>query len=229
MMKNATKVSAALLQTLPLLTVLNQRQLEALTAHVDKKDVPAGVTFLFEGQNPDGLHFVLTGWMKAEKLSPEGRQQTLRFIGPGEVMNELAVFSGLKTAATFITLDDTEILSIPMDTLQENLMQDPEFLKAVIRSLANRTHQLVQMVENLSLHNVEVRLARFLLDEAKDGVIRRPPWKTQQEIAARLGTVLEVTNRSLQKIIKEGLIKMDRDQITILDSEKLKDLAQSKG
>jgi DNA-binding transcriptional regulator LsrR (DeoR family) len=82
-------------------------------------------------------------------------------------------------------------------------------------------------VENLSLYSVEARLARLLLDEAEKGVYQRPSWKTQSEIAAQLGTVLDVVNRNLQNLQKQGIIEINRTEIRILDKTKLEALSRS--
>jgi len=47
---------------------------------------------LLDGEGSNYLYFVVKGWFKAEKISPDGRQQTLRFVGPEELINELSIF-----------------------------------------------------------------------------------------------------------------------------------------
>jgi DNA-binding transcriptional regulator YhcF (GntR family) len=60
------------------------------------------------------------------------------------------------------------------------------------------------------------------LDRAKEGLLHREHWATQAEMAARLGTVLDVLNRALQQLVNEGLIEVERHQIRILDQDGLK-------
>jgi CRP/FNR family transcriptional regulator len=81
---------------------------------------------------------------------------------------------------------------------------------------------LVSLIEDLSLRTVEARLARHLLERASAGKLRRHRWATQAEMAARLGTVLEVLNRALQGLVAEGLIEVERHQIRIVDRGGLK-------
>jgi len=45
-------------------------------------------------------------------------------------------------------------------------------------------------------------------------------------MAARLGTVLDVVNRNLQKFVRDGLIEIQRDKITIVDRNRLEEIAQ---
>jgi CRP/FNR family transcriptional regulator len=179
-----------------------------------------------EGELSDQLIFVVSGWFKSEKTSKEGRQQTLRFIGSMEVINEYSVFSDEPNAATIIALEKADIFQLNKLDVEILLSQSSGFLRAVIASLAKRIQILLNHVENLSLYSVEQRLARYLLEEAKDGVVNRQTWKTQAEIAAHLGTVVDVVNRILQEFERQGLISISRKQFKILDSDSLKAITE---
>ena len=56
--------------------------------------------------------------------------------------------------------------------------------------------------------------------------LARPSWYTQNELAARLGTVADVVQRSLRRLEAEGVIRVERHLITILDPERLAELAE---
>ncbi len=73
------------------------------------------------------------------------------------------------------------------------------------------------MVEDLSLRSVEARLARLLLAQTHTNILPRHRWATQAEIASRLGTVPDVINRALRSLAQEGLIKVERHQIQLLN------------
>jgi CRP/FNR family transcriptional regulator len=80
-------------------------------------------------------------------------------------------------------------------------------------------------VEDLSLRSVRGRLARFLLERAEEGEVERE-W-TQDEIAARLGTVRDVVGRNLRALADAGLIEIRRQRIVLLDREGLE--AETRG
>ena len=83
--------------------------------------------------------------------------------------------------------------------------------------MGERIADLVQMVADLSLLTVEARLARLLLEHAEGEVVKRRRWSTQDEMAARLGTVPDVLNRALRGLVEADLIRVERRQIQILD------------
>lgn len=190
------------------------------------KAVEKDEILLLEGDFSNQLIFVEKGWFKSEKTSKEGRQQTLRFIGPMEVINEYSVFSNEPNEATIIAMEKAEIFYLIKSDVETLLNRSSSFSRAVILNLAKRIQILLNHVENLSLYSVEQRLARYLLEEAKDGIVSRQPWKTQAEIAAHLGTVVDVVNRGLQKFERQGLISMNRKQFKILDQEGLRAITE---
>lgn len=185
-----------------------------------------GEVLLLEGQTSDSLYFVHSGWLKAEKVSFEGRSQVLRFIGPDEIINELSVFSKQPSAMSVIALDAAIVFSVPGAVIEQLMHTNRALSRCVIQSLAMRIQHLVTHVENLSFYPVETRLARFLLAEAHGKIVLRQSWKTQAEIASRLGTVLEVLNRQLQDFERKSLIEVGRDQIIIKDQPGLERIAR---
>jgi CRP/FNR family transcriptional regulator len=160
--------------------------------------------------------------LKAVKISAQGREQVLRFIGPGEAFNEIGVFAGTRNPATVIALEPATVRVIHCDVMRSLLADYPDISSAAIQNLARRVYHLVSLVEDLSLRTVEARLARNLLEQSEASTVRRERWATQAEMASRLGTVLDVLNRALHSLANEGLIEVERHRIRILDREGLK-------
>ena len=213
------------LKQFSLLSVFTDDQLKKIKQLTRFHEFKKNENIILEGEFANELFFVMKGWLKAEKVSREGRQQTLRFIGPGEVVNELSVFSNEKSNISVVAMEPVVAFSISKSQIDQQLIIVPSFSVAVIKSLAKRMQHLLNHIENLSLYPVEVRLARFLLDGEEKGIVARQTWKTQSEIANQLGTVLDVLNRNLQNLVKEGYILIDRNQIKIIDIKGLKKIA----
>jgi CRP/FNR family transcriptional regulator len=190
------------------------------------KTVKKGEILLLEGEISKKLIFVETGWFKSEKTSISGRQQTLRFIGPMEVLNEYSVFSEEPSEAAIIALENGKIFYLQKSDVEILLNQSPGFSRVVISNLAKRIQHLLNHVGNLSLFSVEQRLARYLLDDEEDGLVKRQSWRTQAEIAAQMGTVVDVINRILQKFERERIIEISREHFRILDRNRLRKIIQ---
>jgi CRP/FNR family transcriptional regulator len=198
---------------------------ELISQQMQYHEYAAGQIVFLEGEQHVALYIVDTGWLKAVKTSPDGREQVLHFIGPGEVFNAIGVFVADSNPATVIALEASFVWVIEQKNVIELFDQHPELGRFVIRELAGRVQRLIQMVEDLSLRSIEARLARYLLEQSEEELLMRPRWATQAEIANRLGTVPDVLNRALRILVRENLIRVERHQIQILDQAGLKSKA----
>jgi CRP/FNR family transcriptional regulator len=217
--------AARLLASVPSFAGLDPTTLESVARSAVRQAYAANQVVFLEGEPAAGLYVVQEGWLKAIKISPAGREQTLRVVGPGETFNEISVLAGAANLATVVALEPATLWVIPSETMLHLLEIHPHLARVVIQHLAARIQHLVALVEDLSLRTVEARLARLLLEQASNGVISRRRWLTQAELAARLGTVPDVLNRALRSLIEAGHVQVERHEIRILDPAKLETVA----
>ncbi len=210
------------LRQVPYFAELDEETLEDVARAAVRREYDAGEIVFCEGESCVGLHFVEKGWLKIVRLSPDGREQSLRIVGAGELFGEMGVFSCGRNPATVIALEKTVLWVIRQDAMYRLLEQRPQMAWSILQSVAKRVTELINLIEDLSLRTVEARLARYILYYAEGGRLRRQRWATQAEMAARLGTVLHVLNRALHTLEAEGLIAVDRQEIRILDMEGLR-------
>ena len=214
------------LATIPLLQGLDAaRQSELADAAIWREYAP-GAVVLLEGEGPSGLNYLQYGWLKAVKQSPDGREQILRLIGPSEIFNEVGVFANMTNPATVIALEAAGAWLLPRAQLHDILRTHPDVAEKVIENMAQRILYLVSMIADLSLRTVEVRVAHFLLEEAKDDQLHRQRWATQAELAARLGTVSDVISRVFRNLSDAGIIQVNHHEIRIVDRPALEAIAQ---
>ena len=86
---------------------------------------------------------------------------------------------------------------------------------------------MVGLVENVSLREVPQRLAAYLLDlsERQGNQITVELDLTKGQLAAVIGTIPETLSRGLTKLCHEDLIKVNGLEITLLDTQKLREKA----
>ena len=229
MSKNSLTEAMQALEAVSYFSELDRSSLQSIAKAAVRHDYDAGQVAFVEGDACAGLYFVQDGWLKIVRLSSDGREQILRVVGPGEVCNEVGVFACRPNPATGIALDETSVWIIESETILRLLDQIPGLACTVTRGLAERVLHLLDLVEDLSLRTIEARLARILLERATAGTLHRYRWATQTEMAARLGTVPDVLSRALRKLADEGLVRVSRHQIQILDREGLRRKAQVEG
>ena len=214
-----------LLLSVPYLGGVDAATLTAIGEAAVLRKYDAGQTIFIEGEASAGLFIVQDGYLKSVKVSMSGREQVVRVVGPGDVFNAIGVLASETNPGTVIALEDSTVWTIERTALLRLLDEHPALGGMIIQSLAMRVQQLMHQVEDFSLRSVEERLARLLIEEAVEGTVMRRKWDTQAAMAARLGTVTDVLNRSLRRLTDDGIVEVERDQICILDIDKLKALA----
>ena len=215
------------LSTIPYFADLDANTLELVAKATIHQRFTAGEIVFLEGDPCVGIYIVKDGWLRAVKISPAGREQVIRFVGPGDTFNEIGVLSGGVNLITVEALEQTELIIIQRDALLGLLDEHPKMARIIIQNLANRIIHAMDLIVDLSLRPVEGRLARFLLDQASGDDIYRKSWATQAAIAARIGTVPVVINRAFRSLVEANLIALERNRIHILDRVELEKIASA--
>jgi CRP/FNR family cyclic AMP-dependent transcriptional regulator len=180
----------------------------------------AGEVVMFEGDPCEAVYFVLEGQVRVYRLSAAGREQVLTRLGPGSTFNTVPPFeSGSVNHATVEAVTPVSLCIMTSEDFLRLVGECTELALAILRDFATRLDHLTNLVEDLSLHTVRGRLARFLLEHADVGGVTRR-W-TQEEMAAHLGTVRDMVGRTLRAFADAGLVRMDRQRIVLLDREGL--------
>lgn len=200
--------------------------LDEIRRAATKHNFSAGEIIFQESYQRSGLWIIEQGWLKVVKYSLSGREQVLHYLGPGEAINLIGVFTDRPNPASAITLEPALLYHVPQQVMLDLIDNHPDLAKQVIADLAERVTHLVSMVEDLSLRTVEARLARYILGHHEASPTFRQRWATQSEIAARVGTVPDVINRVLRKFSEEGIIEISRHQIRIIDRARLEEKVQ---
>ncbi len=209
------------------LATLPPSVVEALAAVATRRSFRAGEMLFIEGEPVAGLFLVESGRVKVSRFSREGREHTLHLVGPGATFNDVAALDGGPNPATAIAIDDAIVWRIDRADLHRVAVAQPSLAWALIESIARRTRDLVATVQDLAMRNVRGRLARLLLEQAEAAERGDPPESmTQEDMAARLGTVREVIGRALRALAADGIVEVDRNRIMVLDRVRLEDEAE---
>lgn len=219
-----SKKTAELLRLVPYFSQLSPRELATVADGMVERQIQAGQIGFLEGEPCAGLYLVVTGQAKIYRLSPDGREQVLSLLNPGDSCNEVPVVDGGLNPATFVAIDTSKVWIWTGDSMDRLRRVIPDLNEEIIRSLAGRCRELVDKVHNLSFLPVTARLADFLLQQAsEDAELDRKQW-TQDEMAAHIGTVREMVGRALRNLEKDELVRFNRHRIEIVDREGLESL-----
>ncbi len=213
-------IAIAALKAQPYFKSLDDTELGRLARALIERSFDKDEVVFLESDPCEGLYIVREGSVKIYKLSPEGREQILTSVRAGGSFNEVAVFDGGPNPANVAALQRATVWIVPRAAIIDLIRRRPDIALAIVQNLGARLRHLVSLVEDLSLRQVSARLAKLLLETASG----QERMLTQQEMAARLGTVREMIGRSLRQLEARGLIRMERNKVIILDRKGLEKL-----
>ncbi len=180
-----------------------------------------------EGDRADGFFIVSSGRIKVFKLSPEGKEQVLHVIEPGQSFAEATIFEGGHFPASAEALADSETVFIPKKPFIDLLEKTPRIALRMLGSMSKWLKRMTDLVESLALRDVETRLVVFVSEELKsrgtplaDGAVLELE-VTKNVLASRLGTVPETFSRTLRKLQEEGKIRVRGRQIRVMSANRL--------
>jgi CRP-like cAMP-binding protein len=208
------------LKNIPYFAGIDETGIDAIRRYVYEKKAERGELLLSEGDKADRLFFVVEGVVKVFKTSPDGKEQILRIIRPGESFNDVPVLDGGLSLVSAAAMGPVVLYAIKKTDMEALLRERTLIAFNVIRVLSQRVIELISLVEDLSFRHVTGRVAKMLLEYAGDKEGARPHL-TQQEMAAVIGTAREMVGRSLKSLESEGAIRMERNQIVITDQKAL--------
>ena len=179
---------------------LDQDELTILAKGMSLRLYRAGETILWHGEPCAGLCVMRRGSVKLFRLSTRGRELVVRTFGPGDTFNEVPVFDKGPNVVNVAAMEESDIWVIEPEVIQNMLHSDPTMADAVILNLAQNLRHMIELVEELSFYQVTNRLARLLTQLPAEALDSQSSGRlTQDQMAARLGTVREVVARSLPR------------------------------
>ncbi len=183
-----------------------------------------------EGDNAEGFYLLVSGKVIVFKVSAEGKEQVIHIVEPGQTFAEASVFSGGTYPAFAKTIEDSLLVFIPKKEFMNMLAEKPDIAIRMLSSMAAWLRRMVDLVEDLSLKDVEARFLRFLktrlertgVDIEKDTVIELDVDKAV--IAAQINAVPETFSRMLKRLSEKNVIEVKRNRIRVLSPEVLEDV-----
>src|SRR5687768_511452 len=206
---------------------MDEKTLAALAARAVERRYERDELLFLAGEEARGLYVIVEGSVRAFRESLDGREQVIHVERAGATVAEVPVFDGGTFPSTVAAEEPTAVLYIDRRDVRRLCIEHPEIGLAALKLLAGRLRRCAELVETLSLREVGQRLARFLLAEARAKGAREGSGfrltlsQTNQQIAARVGSVREVVSRALTRLQHDGLISLEGRALTIHDERKL--------
>jgi CRP/FNR family transcriptional regulator, dissimilatory nitrate respiration regulator len=217
-----------LVRGVPWLSHIEDDELEALLQDSELRTLKTR-EWLFRQETPaDWLHVVISGTVRLVRSAGDGRMATIRCVERGGTLGELSMVS---SAGVYLysseALRRTHVLSIPAARCREILDRQPacraEFMSRLALELTDRLEDLALLTQGDAMS----RLVSYVLRQLPSGRSRSPRvirlTIPKRWLAAQLAMTPETLSRLLAKLRDSGAINIDRQRLTVLDEQKLRD------
>ena len=201
-------------------------ELEAVAAASRLRVFRRGQVVCTAGQPGDTVIVVVSGRLKVVIRSAEGGELTLTVVQPGGVFGELAAVDGGPRSADAETLEESRLLLIPRELVQDMCARVPAVSLAVAKSLAATLRRLTEGASDLVFLDLPRRVAKVLLSQPRDedGVIRLK--MSQEQLAHQVAGTRQSVNAALRGFERRGWIEAHDRIVTVKQAAALSRFAE---
>ena len=213
-------------QCFPIWNKLTADQQQRLRDVTELQKIPSGTVVHDGSPECKGMVLVKSGQLRAYLLSEEGREVTIcRFFEMDICLFSASCVMPNMMFDVFIEAEkDTEIWVIPA-CMYQNLMDESLPLSNYSHALiTNHFSEVMWLMEQIMWKSFDKRLAGFLVEESR--IEETNALKiTHEKIAAHLGTAREVVTRMLRYFQSDGMVKLTRGTVELVDKKALQRLS----
>ena len=180
--------------------------------------IPEGETIIEYGQNLRRIPLILNGAIKILRLDAMGDELLIYYLGKGETctMTMTCCIGQKKSEIKAIAETEVEFISVPVEKMKDWTAKYESWMAFVFDSYNNRFDEMMQSIDSLAFGNMHDRLVKYLKDQV---MIRKTTTldHSHQDIAYDLHTSRVVISRLLKSLEREGIIKLGRNKISVLN------------
>ena len=213
------------LRSCRLLAGLPQPDLNNVAAVTVVKSLEKGDYLFHEGDPAHGFYVVQRGAVNVHRVSATGKEQVIHVFRAGDSFAEAALASEKGYPADARAIEPSQVLLVQKDGILALLKRQPELALRMLAAMSGHLRALVGQLDDLTLKDVETRLANWLVKRCPNPQSAQPVrielTMTKRVLAAELGTVSETLSRTLAKFREQELLAVKGRAITILSPVKL--------
>lgn len=192
-------------------------------ARLTTRELRNGERLLHEGDACRSLLFVDSGALRVFKTAESGREITLYRVRAGELCI-LSLSSLLaRTPYTASVSADGATLARELDgeTFRALYASEPALQAQVAQQLHRLLTEVMALVTEVAFRRVDERLAALLVRESAHGPVVQT---THERLAQHLGSAREVISRLLENLRDDGVLRVERGQLVVIDRGALESL-----
>jgi len=221
------QIDEVVIRKAPIFSGLDESAATSLRASMTLVKLRKGQSLFREGDDGDHLFIVSNGKVKLGTKSPDGRENLLMILGPGDMFGDLSLFDSGPRTATATAVTDTKLLSLGQDKVIPWIKEHPEVSLHLLARLASRLRRTNEVVGDLVFSDVPGRVAKALIDlgvkfgeKREEGLFVNHDL-TQEELAQLVGASRETVNKALADFAQRGWLRLEARAVMILDYERM--------
>ena len=216
---------AVILKMNPMFADLGADELARISSLCHTRHLATGEMLFRKGDAGDALFGVRRGQLRIETGASDGSRLTLHFVGPNELIGEVAVLDGFGRTADATAAEPTELFELGREDFLGLLEREPRVAVKIIMQLCRRLRWQSERTEESMLQPLPVRLARRLCALASD--FGSEVHISQEQLGVFVGAARESVNRQLQLWRKDGILDLQRGRILLQNMGKLAAVAKN--
>jgi len=213
------------LRSCQLFTGLPQADLEKIAEITVAKSLEKDEYLFHEGDLAHGFYVVQRGAVNIHRVTATGKEQIIHVFRTGDSFAEVALASATGYPAEARAQEASQVLLVQKNGILELLKRQPELALRMLGSMSSHLRVLVGQIEDLTVKDVETRLANWLVKRCPQPQSEKPVAielvGTKRMLAAELGTVSETFSRTLAKFRQQKLLAVKGKIVTVLSPAKL--------
>lgn len=216
------------LRSCQLFAGLAPADLKAIAEVTSLKSLDKGLYLFREGDASQGFYLVQRGAINVHRVTATGKEQVIRIFRPGESFAEAAVATLSGYPADARAVEASQVLLVQKAGFLDLVKRQPDLALRMLASMSAHLRSLVGQLEDLTLKDVETRLANWLVKRCPNPDSVEPVAidlkTTKRVLAAELGTVSETFSRTLAKLREQKLVAVKGKRLTVVNPAKLREL-----
>ena len=210
----------------PIWNKLTSKQQEIIKSNLAYRSVEKGTVLHNGSMDCTGLFLIRAGQLRAYILSDEGREVTIYRLFDRDIclFSASCMMNSLQFDITIEAEKDSDVWVIPVEAYKSLMEESAAVANFTNEVMASRFSEVMWLIEQIMWKSLDKRVAGFLLDESsleQSSVLKI----THETIANHLGTHREVITRMLKYFQNEGMVKLSRGTIEIINEDKLRKIA----
>jgi len=196
--------------------------IQRFLTHCHRRRYPNKSAIIHAGDPPDALYYITQGSVAVVNEDDEGREIVLAYLNAGDFFGEMGLFDSERNRSAWVRARaQCEIAEISYDRFRQLAQEDPDILFALASQMALRLRRTSNMLSRLAFMDVAGRVARTLIDLAKEpDAITHPDGMqiriTRQELGRIVGCSREMVGRVLKNLEQQNLISAKGKTIVVV-------------